>query len=68
MDHDNMQSQAKPFSRCVECDREMTHYNTFVTSTDEERVVCWECLSREEKGFNAKRDFKRDSRSGVIPR
>ncbi len=68
MDNDNMQSQAKPLARCVECDREVTHYNTFVTSTDEERIVCWECLSREEKGFNAKRDFKRDSRRGVIPR
>jgi len=54
--------------RCSECDREMDHYNTFVSPTNEETVVCWQCLSRSEKGFNAKRDFRRDSRSGVIPR
>lgn len=54
--------------RCAECDREMEHYNTFVSPTNEERNVCWECLQREEKGFFAKRDFRRQSRFGVIPR
>ena len=54
--------------RCAECDREVEHYNTFLSPTNEHRVVCWECTSREEKGFNAKRDFRRDSRTGVIPR
>jgi formylmethanofuran dehydrogenase subunit E len=64
----NVQAKEKAVARCSECDREVTHHNTFLASTGEERVVCWECLSREEKGFNAKRDFKRDSRRGVIPR
>jgi len=54
--------------RCTECDREVEHYNTFVMPDNETRVVCWECLQRQEKGFNAKRDFRRDSRRGVIPR
>lgn len=54
--------------RCRECDREMDHYNTFVSPTNEERSICWQCLQREEKGFNTKRDFQRRSRSGVIPR
>ena len=54
--------------RCAECDREMEHYNTFVSPTNEERSVCWQCLEREEKGFFAKRDFRRSSRSGTIPR
>ena len=54
--------------RCAECDREMEHYNTFVSPTNEETNVCWECLQRAEKGFNAKRDFRRRSRFGVIPR
>lgn len=58
----------KPIVRCAGCDREVAHYNTFVSSTNEERHVCWECLARSEKGFNAKRDFRRDSRTGVIPR
>ena len=58
----------KPLARCTECDREVEHYNTFVMPTNETRVVCWECLARQEKGFNAKRDFRRDSRRGVIPR
>jgi DNA-directed RNA polymerase subunit RPC12/RpoP len=61
-------STDKPEARCSECDREVEHYNTHLTSTNEARVVCWECLSRHEKGFNAKRDFRRDARSGVIPR
>ena len=58
----------KPAVRCTECDREVEHYNTFVAPTNETSVVCWECLQRQEKGFNAKRDFRRDSRRGVIPR
>lgn len=58
----------KPVVRCGECDREVEHYNTFISPANEARNVCWECLSREEKGFNASRDFHRQSRRGVIPR
>lgn len=54
--------------RCVECDREMEHYNTFLTPTNERRNVCWECLARQEKGFFAHRDFRRGARHGYIPR
>ncbi|MEP7149346.1 MAG: hypothetical protein ABI857_10730 [Acidobacteriota bacterium] len=54
--------------RCEECDREMGHYNTFVTPSNERRNVCWECLSRQEKGFFTHRDFRRGARSGYIPR
>ena len=55
-------------ARCAECDRLMEHYNVFVSPTNEERVVCWECQMRDEKNFFAKRDFQRRSRRGVIPR
>lgn len=58
----------KPMAVCAECDRETDNYNTFLSPTNEPRVVCWECLARDEKGFNAKRDFRRAARSGVIPR
>jgi hypothetical protein len=58
----------KPAKRCSICDREMHHYNTFISGTNQTRVVCWECLGREEKGFNARRDFRRLARSGYIPR
>lgn len=58
----------KPTLRCSECDRETEHYNTFLTPTNAPRVVCWECLGRQEKGFNARRDFRREARSGIIPR
>ncbi|MEQ1606021.1 MAG: hypothetical protein ABL999_14250 [Pyrinomonadaceae bacterium] len=61
-------SMQKTPVRCSECDREVKYYNTFLSPTNEERTVCWECLSREEKGFNASRGFHRSSRSGVIPR
>lgn len=54
--------------RCSECDRIMEHYNIFLSPTNEEKVVCWECLQREEKGFNAKRGFRREARHGNIPR
>lgn len=54
--------------RCAVCDREMQHYNTFISPTNEERTICWQCLEREEKGFNAKRDFRRGARHGYIPR
>ena len=58
----------RPVARCSECDREVTHYNEWITPSNEKRVICWECLSRTEKGFNAKRDFRRGARTGVIPR
>ena len=58
----------KETARCAECDREMDHYNVFLSPTNEEKVVCWECLEREEKGFNAKRGFRREARYGDIPR
>ena len=57
-----------PTMRCTECDREVEHYNTFLQPAGGRRVVCWQCTQRQEKGFNAKRDFSRDSRRGVIPR
>ena len=53
---------------CSECDREVDHYYTFLAPTNETRVVCWQCQMREEKHFFAKRDFKRQSRRGYIPR
>lgn len=58
----------KPIERCAECDREVDTYYTFISPTNEKRYVCWECQMREEKGFNAKRNFRRRSRRGVIPR
>jgi hypothetical protein len=58
----------KPIARCTECDREVEHYNAFLSPNNQQVIVCWECLQREEKGFFAKRDFQRDSRRGVIPR
>ena len=61
-------TEDRPVTRCSECDREVSHYNTFLSPTNEERAVCWECLAREEKGFNATRGFSRQSRRGVIPR
>ena len=54
--------------RCEECDREMAHYNTFVSPTNVRRNVCWECLQRQEKGFFAHRSFSRGARRGNIPR
>ena len=58
----------KPLMRCTECDREVEHYNTFVSPENESRVICWQCTARAEKGFNTKRDFGRGARGGHIPR
>jgi len=54
--------------RCSECDREVEHYNVFLAPTNEEKVICWECMQRGDKGFFAKRGFRRGGRSGFIPR
>ncbi len=54
--------------RCGVCDREMTHYNSFLSPNNESSIVCWQCQARDEKGFNARRDFYRMSRTGNIPR
>jgi len=58
----------KEIVRCSECDREMEHYNIFLSPTNVEKVVCWECLGREEKGFFTKRGWRREARHGDIPR
>ena len=58
----------KPVVRCAECDREVDSYNTFVGPTNAKRNVCWRCLSRLEKGFNARPGFRRGARQGYIPR
>ena len=58
----------KPVTRCSRCDREVEYYNTFLMPDNEPRVLCAECLERMEKGFNAARDFRRQARSGYIPR
>ncbi|MBA2493078.1 MAG: hypothetical protein H0V31_00110 [Acidobacteria bacterium] len=63
-----MESTEKPPARCSECDRVMEHYNVFVSPTNVEKTICWECMTRDEKGFFAKRDFSRNSRRGMIPR
>lgn len=55
-------------ARCSECDREMEHYITFTSPTNEQKVICWECYDREEKGFNAKRGWRREARGRDIPR
>lgn len=55
-------------ARCSECDRMMDSYYEFVSPTNEKRIVCWQCQMRDEKNFFAKRDFRRRSRRGVIPR
>jgi hypothetical protein len=52
--------------RCVECDREMGHYITFTSPTNEAQNICWECYERSEKGFNTKRDWKRTPRQKQI--
>jgi hypothetical protein len=55
-------------ARCTQCDRVMDHYNVWIGPANSQNVICWQCLSREEKGFNAKRGFRRGARSGYIPR
>ncbi len=64
----NPQMTEKPPARCSECDRIMEHYNVYVSPTNEETVICWQCRMRDEKNFFAKRDFHRSSRRGIIPR
>jgi hypothetical protein len=58
----------KPATRCSLCDRVMEHYNVWLKPDGEKAVICWECKSREEKGFFAQRGFRRGARSGYIPR
>lgn len=58
----------KPVVRCSSCDAEVKYYNTFFSPTNEPKAICWECLMRDEKRFNMKKDFVRKGRAGVIPR
>ena len=58
----------KPVGRCAECDRETEHYNIFVSPTNEEKRVCWQCMQRDDKGFFTKRGWGREARHGDIPR
>lgn len=57
-----------PVRRCEMCDRETEKYVVDLSPENEETVICWICKEREEKGFFAKRGFRRGSRFGTIPR
>lgn len=59
----NLQTK-RPVERCSECDEESRYYNVFITPTNERRIVCWECLSKEEKGFTSRYGFRRGSFGG----
>jgi len=50
------------------CERRTSIFTKGAVNTGETRVICWQCLARAEKGFNAKRNFRREARSGYIPR
>ncbi|MCU1289483.1 MAG: hypothetical protein JWN60_1712 [Acidobacteria bacterium] len=52
----------RPVVKCAMCDREVEHYNMFLAPDNEETNVCWQCIQREEKGFNTKPEFRRSSR------
>ncbi len=58
----------RPLARCSECDREVEHYNTFLAPDNGQKIVCWECMQRAEKGFISNRPFYRQARSHTIPR
>lgn len=68
MDRSDPKNTDKAPARCSECDREVDHYNEYLQPDNTTRIICWECKQRTEKGFNARRGFRRDARSGVIPR
>lgn len=53
----------RPLAKCAMCDREVEHYNTYLAPDNEMTDVCWQCIQREEKGFNTKAEFKRSSRA-----
>jgi hypothetical protein len=53
----------KPKVRCAECDREVSHYITFTSPTNEKRDICSDCLEREEKHFNLKPTWKRQHKN-----
>lgn len=63
-----MDAMEMPVRRCENCDRETDKYIVNLSPENEERVVCWICKERGEKGFNAKRGFRREARHGDIPR
>ncbi len=63
-----MDALEKPVRRCENCDRETDKYIVNLSPDNEERVLCWICKERGEKGFNTKRGFRRGTRDGFIPR
>jgi hypothetical protein len=63
-----MDALDKPVRRCESCDRETDKYIVNLSPDNEETVLCWICKERGEKGFFAKRGFRRGGRDGFIPR
>jgi hypothetical protein len=62
-------AEPKPIVRCIECDREVDHYVTFVMPSNETRHVCWSCQDREDKGFNRRTEFRKERSGGrFLPR
>lgn len=63
-----MDAMEMPVRRCENCDRETDKYIVNLSPENEERVMCWICKERGEKGFNTRRGFHRGARGGDIPR
>ncbi len=63
-----MDAMELPVRRCEDCDRETDKYVVNLSPDNRERVICWICKERGEKGFNTKRGFRREARHGDIPR
>ncbi len=59
-------AEPKSIVRCAECDREVDNYVTFLSPTNETQNVCWDCQQRADKGFNTKREWKRNARQNDI--
>lgn len=59
-------AEPKAITRCVECDREVDNYVTFVSPTNETENICWDCQQRADKGFNTKPEWRRRARQKDI--
>jgi hypothetical protein len=56
-------SEEQTKRRCEKCDRETERLIRFVAPDNTLELVCWSCVSREEKRFNLNPTWKRGGRT-----
>jgi hypothetical protein len=60
---ENENTRQKQVRRCEQCDRETDEWIQFLNPDDTAHYICWTCQQRDDKHFNVKASWKRQTKN-----